>query len=430
MSTEIAEMKEICRRREIEIEILRREMAEMREKYKESVNIQGKFNTANNNTIIRLQEKFTEFNSKIRTLNILVQNFMGVQEAKYVSDSDMVKVSTLERNVRHLLQVSQSNKEIANNVNKEREAILSQLNKSVNKKQPLSEIIQKYLEKEEKKKLALFHEIERLSESASDKNYGSSKCPREVTDMRALRNMIATVRVEVEHLKKKVQWKDNQITDLLQENANLRHNIGNSKNLDKSMATTITTSSGSTLSSPDSTFDVKFHISNLENYIHMDHLPEFSKSYVAQNPQSDNDIGKLSRESTDTSITDRSKTTKENETLDDKTSRVSEERRIINLTGLPVVRDNDALVTTPKSRANDQLFYYTNPKSIVSEKNRIPTPLDLLTVVETSEDNVELERVSEIMVEKTKSFKLPSLNGASFVDINSIKQTGQKKFKL
>jgi predicted RNase H-like nuclease (RuvC/YqgF family) len=59
------------------IEALERERDGARKRYKAELSVQARFNSANNNSILRLREKFVSFNEKIKSLNSLIEQFLS-----------------------------------------------------------------------------------------------------------------------------------------------------------------------------------------------------------------------------------------------------------------------------------------------------------------------------------------------------------------
>ena len=164
-------------------------------------------------------------------MNTILRGFLGEDEEIVDNDPDNTKLTALERNLKRALQKARDTMATAQNIENERQAVLVILKKSSAKHETITQLIQKYVDKEEKGKVHIFKELEKLRQIITSGSYTNPKFKSQnvVTDVKLLKTMVATVRVEIEHMQKKIRWKDDQITDLLEENAALRQN-GNRSN--------------------------------------------------------------------------------------------------------------------------------------------------------------------------------------------------------
>ncbi|XP_069136251.1 putative leucine-rich repeat-containing protein DDB_G0290503 [Argopecten irradians] len=215
---DLASAKEELRQNRLEMRVQMKEVEESEKKFKHELGVQSRFNAANNNSVLRLTEQFSAVNTKIRQLNGLVQTFLRINVASE-SEEDMVPgamLKSLESNIRLMMDKVDQNAETLNRSSSERSDILSMLKKPLTKTEPLSEIMRKHVEKENKIKLSICRELEKMAESLRD-GTGNTGSVTSTTDLRLMRNMIATFRVEAEHIRKKLNWKDTQISELVEE---------------------------------------------------------------------------------------------------------------------------------------------------------------------------------------------------------------------
>ncbi|KAK3587582.1 hypothetical protein CHS0354_032782 [Potamilus streckersoni] len=224
LTKEVERLHDELKKRNIEMESLEREVNEMRKGYKMELDKQARFNAANNNSVLNLRERLFAFNDKIKVMNHSIRQFLKDTDIVPNSDLDDIRISMLEENVQALLQVAKSSMESTSSSAAERNTVLSMLQMSEQKNyKSVSDIVKKFLAKEEKAKLSILSEIEELFQILKGKARQSKTFHNHAsTDFKFLKMQIATIRVEVEHLKKKLEWKDAQITDLIQENSTLR----------------------------------------------------------------------------------------------------------------------------------------------------------------------------------------------------------------
>ncbi|XP_033748505.1 uncharacterized protein LOC117333353 [Pecten maximus] len=222
---DLALAKDELRQNRLEMKVQMKEVEESEKKFKQELGVQSRFNAANNSSVLRLKEQFTAVNNKIRQLNGLIQEFLHDSVATEPQENVIAgaMLTTLENNIRTLMDKADQHAETLDRSCGERNAILSLLKKPVSRTEPLSEIVKKHVEKENKIKLAICQEMDKLNESLREVGTGIhtngslSSTVTQTTDLRLIRNMIATFRVEAEHLRKKLNWKDTQISELVEE---------------------------------------------------------------------------------------------------------------------------------------------------------------------------------------------------------------------
>ena len=272
MKNELTALEEKVKKKELEIEALERERDGVRKRYKAELSVQARFNAANNSSILRLREKFVSFNEKIKSLNSVIEQFLSGNQSEYDYDQENVKMSRLEENVHTILDLVKEQQDAVDSKAAERETILTLLKKSTNNNEPLSDIVKRHLERDEKAKSIVNKEIEKLVDilrKPAKQQIRNKQNPG--IDMKHLRNMVATVRVEVEHLKKKLEWKDDQITDLIKETMMLRqtqtqtNQVMSENKENKTSKGAIVISSP--VSSPDSMYQMELAYKNYNEYI-------------------------------------------------------------------------------------------------------------------------------------------------------------------
>ena len=194
---EVTHMSEELKARNTEIATLRRELEDIKLNFKEELATQTRFNAANNHSIIQLRQRFDNFNDRVKVLNVTVKGFLSDDdETEDEDDSSNFKISTLEMNVRKLLQFARVNVENTSSSLMERDAVLRMLKATSRQKhQTLSEVVKLYIEKQEKGKSALFHELERLLEVIRGrKPVGKKQSQSEQVDLKMLKSQVATLR--------------------------------------------------------------------------------------------------------------------------------------------------------------------------------------------------------------------------------------------
>ena len=194
---EVTQLSEELKTRNKEIATLRRELEDIKLNFKEELATQTRFNAANNHSIIQLRQRFDNFNDRVKVLNVTVKGFLSDDdETEDEDDSSNFKISTLEMNVRKLLQFARVNVENTSSSLMERDAVLRMLKATSRQKhQTLSEVVKLYIEKQEKGKLALFHELERLLEVIRGrKAVGKKHSQSEQVDLKMLKSQVATLR--------------------------------------------------------------------------------------------------------------------------------------------------------------------------------------------------------------------------------------------
>ena len=169
----------------------------MKQDFKDELNKQTRFNAANNSSVMQLRERFDSFSERIKILNVTVKEFLADEgDDNNDEEEKYLKMSTLEQNVRKLLRLARENEENTSSSIMERDAVLRMLKTSSRQKhQPLSEVVKSYIEKQEKGKLGLYHELEKLLEITRGKrNTGKTYSIPEQIDMKLLKSQAATLR--------------------------------------------------------------------------------------------------------------------------------------------------------------------------------------------------------------------------------------------
>ncbi|XP_052074058.1 myosin-8-like [Mytilus californianus] len=372
LKEELSDMDEKLRKRELEIQVFEKERDETRKRFKTELAVQARFNAANNSSIIRLREKFVSFNEKVKILNRQIAEFLSVNE-NLNDNQDNEKLSRLEQNVKTILHIVKQQQDTVESKTTERESVLALLKKSTNKSEPLSDIVKRYLEREEKAKSIVNREIEKLIEILRKSNKPQYKNKSNAgTDMKHLRNMVATVRVEVEHLKKKLEWKDDQITDLIKETMMLRQyqKTKDDNTVSETLKGAIVTSP---VSSPDSTYEMQLAYKKFDNYLASN--PALPNRNRRRGSLADVDL-EPDPDETDISFVDK-KDYQGPET--------------------PRVKFPELELTKSENTPRSKTFY--RRYSEMSEQ-------DLATILET-DDNVEFEKLMTLIAKKTQPAKLP-----------------------
>lgn len=168
----------------------------MQKSFKEELAKQSRFNAANNHSIMQLRERFDSFNERVRGVNLALRRFLEPEnQADIEDDPDNVKLSVLERNVRKLVQVARTNLESSTSNVTEKEAVLSILKTSSrNKTQTLPEIVQQYVDKQEKGKAALAKELDLILDIVRGQKFTAKVSAKPKTDLKWLRSQIAMLR--------------------------------------------------------------------------------------------------------------------------------------------------------------------------------------------------------------------------------------------
>ena len=168
----------------------------MKENFKNDLATQSRFNAANNHSIIQLRQRFDDFSERVKYLNVAVKDFLEEEDQKIETNESNHKISVLEENVRRLLQVVRTNVDNASSNQMERDAILNMLKVTAKQKhQTLSEVVKVYIDKQEKGKVALLYEVDRLLDVIRGKqpSVKSRPTPKQV-DLKLLKSQVATLR--------------------------------------------------------------------------------------------------------------------------------------------------------------------------------------------------------------------------------------------
>lgn len=199
LKDEIARLKDEVTSRDNDAVRIQKEIVDMRKQFKDDLAKQSRFNAANNHSIIQLRERFDNFNERVRAVNVIIRRFLDSDHLKDIDDDpDNVKLTLLERNVRSLIQIAKTNIEsTSSNVN-EKEAVLSILKTSSKcKSQTLTEIVQQYVDKQEKAKAALAKELDILLDVVRGQKFTAKLSTKPKTDLKWLKSQMAVLRLVV-----------------------------------------------------------------------------------------------------------------------------------------------------------------------------------------------------------------------------------------
>ncbi|KAH3696859.1 uncharacterized protein LOC127861608 [Dreissena polymorpha] len=273
MKDDVTRLTEEIKKRDEELSRMQHEVGLMQKNFKQDLAKQSRFNAANSNSIMHLKCRFDNFNERVRNVNVAIRRFLEPDNVHVDEDPENVKLSALEKNVRKLTLVARTNIETTSSNTNEKEAILSILRtSSKSKNHTLLEIVQHYVDKQEKGKTALGKELEKLLEVVRGNRFTANMSTKPKTDLKYLRNQMATLREEVEHMKKKLEWKDAQITDLIQENSDIKEQTTKQPNSQKTvsfpqMLSNPPGSHGVSRDTPDSTRDMEKAHQQFNRYI-------------------------------------------------------------------------------------------------------------------------------------------------------------------
>lgn len=419
IADEVKKLNEELRRREIEVDMMNREEIQRKKAYKDELFVQAKFNAANSNSLIKLKDRFSNFNAKIRSINLMLKGFLGECDNPSVEEVDNVKLTVLERNVKLVIERVRENKETVKEVDDERENILQLLKTTPKRKEPLLSTIRRYLSKEDKDKAGLFKELERLRAAVRGSSKFQSSTP--VTDLKLLRNMAATVRAEIEHLQKKLHWKDSQISELIDENTSLKQK---SPSLSETPVLQTSSKSESSLSSPESTYEMDEAYENIDDYLPTNER-EFSPHLAITTGRETNDgiaedQQKTFEDGSDVRATDFSDDiASKNYTSDIQTAGVSTPTTSSRHSKDAYFEEHLALQRTPQRVVRLDVEHDRNstnslilPDIMESDMKRhglLRSSADLTKILENSNDNDELEKLTTLLANRTQFGKLPSI---------------------
>lgn len=195
MREEVSHLKAEISQKNDELLKMGKEMSEKQKAFKHELAKQTRFNAANNSSIIQLKDRFETFNERVRLANVAMQEFLDIESKDLEDDSSNIKMSVLERNVRKLIQVARTNVENTSISVNEKEAVLSMLRASSrHKHQALSEVVQQFVEKQERSKIALANEIEQLLELVRGQKVTAKRTIKPKTDLKYLKSQTAMLR--------------------------------------------------------------------------------------------------------------------------------------------------------------------------------------------------------------------------------------------
>jgi len=167
----------------------------MRTNFKEDLATQSRFNAANNSSIILLKDRFDNFNERVKTINVAIRRFLEPENVSIDDDADNVKLSMLEKNVRKLIQCARINLENTSTSISEKEAVLKILKTSSRERsQTLADVVQQYVEKQEKMKISIWKEIEHLLDVLRGKKYTAKVSTKPKTELKQMKSQIALLR--------------------------------------------------------------------------------------------------------------------------------------------------------------------------------------------------------------------------------------------
>jgi len=175
---------------------VQKDVTDMRQNFKEDLAKQSRFNAANNHSIIQLRERFDTFNDRVRLVNVVIRRFLEPElHSEIEDDPDNVKLSLLERNMRKLIQVARTNIESTSSNVSEKESVLTILKTSSrNKAQTLPEIVQQYVDRQEKGKGALAKELDAVLDTVRGHSFTANVSTKPKTDLKWLRSQMAMLR--------------------------------------------------------------------------------------------------------------------------------------------------------------------------------------------------------------------------------------------
>ncbi|XP_046353849.2 cilia- and flagella-associated protein 58-like [Haliotis rufescens] len=274
MHTQVAQLQaevkgkdEQLRSLTIEVQSLNKELERLRYEHVNDIEKQANFNTANSKTIIRLKERFDMLNANIAGINYQLRSFLGEESERCEGDPDNVKVTLLERNLKKVLQLANVGRENATSVSNEKEAVCALLGVKNTKysDKSLTDVVKGHLQKEDKAKNNLLSEIQKLSDvlTRDTPTLSDHKANQQSvrTDLRFLAMQVAMVHAQIEHLYKKMVWKDAEIDSLRQEIQALRKNLSNVK-----------TKTRSRVSSPEMTREMRIAYAHVNDYLREDKM--------------------------------------------------------------------------------------------------------------------------------------------------------------
>ncbi|XP_062591360.1 centrosomal protein of 128 kDa-like [Saccostrea cucullata] len=417
ISDEVKKLNVELRKREIEAELMKREENERKKAYKAELAIQAKFNAANSNSLIKLKERFTNFNGKVKSINLMLKRFLEESDSSLTEEADYVKLTVLERNVKLVIERARESKENADDILDEKQNILQLLNTFPKKEEPLSETVRKYLAKEEKVKVAIFKELEKLRATVrGSTNYQS---PTPVTDLKLLRNMAATVRVEIEHLQKKLQWKESQISDLMDRNSSLKQSSPCSS--ETPIFEKGSENSESLSSTPESTYEMQKAYENFDDYLTTE-VKEYNPNLAIIREDKDNfneEQHDLLGNRSDYNITDIAvdnvpRTGTDNLIVGESTPSNNRHAKDVDFEDLLHHRGTPNSVALRLDVRHDKpptntLILPDIMESDMQRHGLLRSSADLSKILENSEDNDELEKITTILAKRTQFGKLPSI---------------------
>lgn len=196
LKDEVGKLNDAIKFRDEETIRLQKEISDMQRTFKDDLAKQSRFNAANNNSIMQLRERFDSFNERVRIVNVDVRRFLEPEHLHEIDeDPDNVKMSLLERNVRKLIQVAKANIDSTSSNVTEKETVLSILKTSAkNKTQTLSEIVQQYVDKQEKGKAALAKELGHVLDIVRGSKFTAKVSMKPKTDLKWLKSQVAILR--------------------------------------------------------------------------------------------------------------------------------------------------------------------------------------------------------------------------------------------
>ncbi|XP_052774517.1 uncharacterized protein LOC128213059 [Mya arenaria] len=282
MKDEATVLAEDIKARDEAMARVQQEIGVMRNHFKEDLATQSRFNAANNQSIIHLKDRFDNFNERVKNINIAIRRFLETDNLHVDDDPDNIKISMLEKNVRKIIQVARTNLENTSHSSSEKEAVLSLLRTSTrHRTQTLTEAVQQYVDKQEKGKAAIGKELDMLVDVVRGSKFTAKMSTKPKTDLKYLKTQMAILREEVEHIKKKLEWKDCQISDLIKENSDLKENSARQNvqktvsfpKLTQQLPVTHASNADGSRDTPDSSREIEQVYQQYDRYVHGTNTP-------------------------------------------------------------------------------------------------------------------------------------------------------------
>ncbi|PVD31530.1 hypothetical protein C0Q70_06943 [Pomacea canaliculata] len=209
----------------LEVANLQKQVEQLRQDHRSFLDTHSRFHDANINTISKLRERTIRAKKSLHMLNQMMKaHLTKTREDFDVSNEnidDEAQIEELERNLATFLENLKKTEEASVSLRNEREEVLALLNRRTSN-ESLVVVVKDVLRHEQKHRFMVMKEILKLSDMLKSVQHGkkiasSPAIEPAMLDTKHFKAQLAMLKVEAEHLHKRLSWKDTEILSLRNE---------------------------------------------------------------------------------------------------------------------------------------------------------------------------------------------------------------------